>query len=565
MYQTPPGIRSKHGRRIAALIVVTALVTQATVSAATGPLAVLSSNPRYFTDGSGKVVYLTGSHTWESFYDWDPASTPFDYAAYISFLDSYDHNFIKLWAWEQTRSNAIPGLGTVLGPEFPWLRTGPGVANDGLPKFDFTQSNPAFYQRLLDRVSLANDRGIYVQVMLFEGWELTQESSHWQYHPFNPSNNVQGLNGNGVGYHTLANPAITQIQEEYVRRVVDTLNALPNVLYEISNESNPTTADTQWQYRLINFIKSYQSSKPNQHPVCMTWQVQADQASGNIPLWNSAADCIQPGSTSSENYVANPPVSSGAKVIMVDTDHNNPYGPNGAVWVWKVFLRGMYPMYMDPYNSGLFTPEESVRRSLGHTRMYAERVDLASLSPQASGTTLPSSSGYSLSRQEEILTLVFTTGVGANRKTQVSVNLPPGYFSAEWFNIDTAGVTMATSTTSGGGERTFNAPSTGTYALYLKKVPPDTSAPTVTVTNPLSGSTVARNSTVTIRASASDDVSVAKVEFYVDNTLKSTDTLAPYSYDWKVPGSPNKSYTLSAKAYDAQGNATSAGVTVTAK
>ncbi len=34
---------------------------------AMGPLTVCETNPRYFTDGSGKAVYLTGSHTWNNF------------------------------------------------------------------------------------------------------------------------------------------------------------------------------------------------------------------------------------------------------------------------------------------------------------------------------------------------------------------------------------------------------------------------------------------------------------------------------------------------------------------
>lgn len=29
----------------------------------------LPSNPRYFTDNSGKAIFLTGSHTWENFQD----------------------------------------------------------------------------------------------------------------------------------------------------------------------------------------------------------------------------------------------------------------------------------------------------------------------------------------------------------------------------------------------------------------------------------------------------------------------------------------------------------------
>ncbi len=33
---------------------------------ARGPLRVLPGNPRYFTDGSGKAIYLTASHTWSN-------------------------------------------------------------------------------------------------------------------------------------------------------------------------------------------------------------------------------------------------------------------------------------------------------------------------------------------------------------------------------------------------------------------------------------------------------------------------------------------------------------------
>ena len=34
---------------------------------ARGPLRILSSNPRYFSDGAGKAIYLTGTHNWNNF------------------------------------------------------------------------------------------------------------------------------------------------------------------------------------------------------------------------------------------------------------------------------------------------------------------------------------------------------------------------------------------------------------------------------------------------------------------------------------------------------------------
>jgi ribosome-associated toxin RatA of RatAB toxin-antitoxin module len=80
----------------------------------------------------------------------------------------------------------------------------------------------------------------------------------------------------------------------------------------------------------------------------------------------------------------------------------------------------------------------------------------------------------------------------------------------------------------------------------------DTTAPTVAITAPLDSATVSGN--VTVAASASDNVGVSKVEFYVNNVLQATDTSSPYSFNWNTTSAANGSYTLSAKAYDAAGN-----------
>ena len=43
-------------------------------------------------------------------------------------------------------------------------------------------------------IEAARRRGIYVSVMLFEGWGLQFAPNAWEYHPFNPQNNVNGIN-----------------------------------------------------------------------------------------------------------------------------------------------------------------------------------------------------------------------------------------------------------------------------------------------------------------------------------------------------------------------------------
>jgi subtilisin family serine protease len=84
--------------------------------------------------------------------------------------------------------------------------------------------------------------------------------------------------------------------------------------------------------------------------------------------------------------------------------------------------------------------------------------------------------------------------------------------------------------------------------------------PTVTITNPEDGSQV--NGTVAIEASASDDVGVTKVEFYVDGVLKNTDTADPYSWDWDTTTATNDSHTIEAKAYDTTGKTDSDQISV---
>lgn len=90
----------------------------------------------------------------------------------------------------------------------------------------------------------------------------------------------------------------------------------------------------------------------------------------------------------------------------------------------------------------------------------------------------------------------------------------------------------------------------------------DTQAPTVSITAPTSGSTVSGTTTVT--ASASDNVGVTKVEFYLDGLLQSTDTTSPYAWSWSTTSASNGSHSVLAKGYDAAGNVgTSPTVTVT--
>ncbi len=111
------------------------------------------------------------------------------------------------------------------------------------------------------------------------------------------------------------------------------------------------------------------------------------------------------------------------------------------------------------------------------------------------------------------------------------------------------------------------AANAGDSPLVTATIPTVTDAiiPSVAITSPLSGTVVPRNATVTITATASDNVGVTKVEFYVANKLVATDAATPYAATWKVPAKNGASYTIRVVAYDAAGNTASALSTVTAR
>ncbi|HKP71407.1 MAG TPA: Ig-like domain-containing protein [Pyrinomonadaceae bacterium] len=90
-------------------------------------------------------------------------------------------------------------------------------------------------------------------------------------------------------------------------------------------------------------------------------------------------------------------------------------------------------------------------------------------------------------------------------------------------------------------------------------------APTASITSPANNATVTRKTTVNISATATDNIGVSRVEFYVNNSLTCTDTAAPYACAWQVPNNKG-TFSLQAKSFDAAGNVgTSTVVSVTSK
>ncbi|MBN1359049.1 MAG: serine hydrolase [Sedimentisphaerales bacterium] len=442
--------------------------TEANVSGM-GPLVVHPANPRYFQNAAtGRAVLLTGSHTWANLVDMGTSDPPaaFDFDAYLDWMAGFNHNFIRLWAWElvtwDTSANSQNKRHTIA--PLPYARTGSGAALDGKPKFDLTKFNPEYFDRLRQRVASAREHGIYVSVMLFEGWALQFASGAWDGHPFHPSNNINGINGDangdgkGIEIHELGNQAVTAIQEAYVRKVIDTVNGFDNVLYEVSNENHPPS--TEWQYHIIRLIQAYEQSKPQQHPVGMTFQYRGGK---NQALFDSPADWISPNPEG--GYRDDPPVADGRKIIINDTDHLWGIGGNQS-WVWKSLLRGCNPIFMDPYDDQVLAgrPEakwDPIRKSMGYALAYAGKMDLSRAVP----TTDVASTTYCLANPGQQYLVYRPAGQGDS----FTVKLAPASYTYEWFDPAPGG-RAGTGTANAATDATeFRAPFAGDAVLWLNR------------------------------------------------------------------------------------------------
>jgi hypothetical protein len=438
---------------------------------ATGPLRRSDANPRYFADPAGKIVFLCGSHNWHNFQDnghrhpesQDPPPR-FDYDAYLDFLERNHHNFFRLWRWEAPKwTDAQPqGMIKYCQPH-PWKRTGPGTAADGKPKFDLASFDPDYFERLRDRIIQARDRGIYVSIMLFEGWEI-QFTDAWKFHPFHGPNNVNGLHtdpaGRGLLYNQVRDDAtgqrVREFQEAYVRKVIDTVTDLDNVLYEICNEAGASS--TAWQYQLIQFIHDYEAKKAKQHPVGMTFMYAGGS---NRALIESPADWISPNPGSpAEDYQFRPSARYVGKVIVNDTDHLWGHTGGDSVWVWKSFTRGLNVLFMEELLPSP-TWQDSARTAMGQTRRFAERLDLAHMEPAPS----LAQTGYILAAKGQTYLAYHD---GSQGEFWVDLTGAPARFAVEWFD-PTTDKTIRANPIQGGARTVFTTPFPGPAVLTLRR------------------------------------------------------------------------------------------------
>jgi len=330
-------------------VVLSSIMLPGRLSAAqTGLLQVHPDNPRYFFDGT-RGIYLCGHQIFVDIQDnsfnkeWvkdmrypekpDKKSRLLDWQRYLNWVEGLGFNYVRNWIIWSTGSGTAAPPKRIAFP-MPFKRTGPGNANDGGLEFDLQKYDDTFFQRLHDRCRDLQERGIYISVMLFELYgfldgEDVDGQRLWEGNLFCGANNINGIdvdrNGNRLGeeFFSLDDPRVLKIQKAYIEKMVDTLNDLDNVIWEICNEA--PSAAIEWQYEMLRHLKAYETRKPKQHLVLLSpagWTPGGWSWPEERLFIDSRADCIATANGWTDKD--NPKAYRIDKPVIMDLDHVAP-------------------------------------------------------------------------------------------------------------------------------------------------------------------------------------------------------------------------------------------------
>jgi hypothetical protein len=287
----------------------------------------------------------------------------------------------------------------------------------------------------------------------------------------------------GLASVTMTAPnVITGFQDAYVKKVIDTLNDLPNVLWIVSEEA--PTRSAWWNSHLISFVRAHERGKRYQHPI--GYATLGEKLMDSV-LYNSDADWVAPWARIS------PPASCGTgkpacKVNVNDSDHSyfgmwNETPQKNRNYAWENFTNGNQVLFMDPYlvhyprdrrNLCLATvhgigskPDprwENFRDNLGYILRYSRKLDLARVIPSPSLCSTRHCLAQTPAAGAEYLVYA---PAGGPFTVDLSAQPDSRRLAVEWFNPATGETRAQDPVKAGAPSQSFTPPFRGDAVLYL--------------------------------------------------------------------------------------------------
>ena len=416
------------------------------------PIALAPENPRYFSWRDRPTVLVTSGEHYGALLNLD-----FDYVRYFDTLAEDGLNHTRTFSGVYRELPSSFGItDNPLAPKplqyiCPWARSDEPGYKDGGNKFDLTKWDTAYFYRLRDFMSAAQERGIVVELTLFC---TMYKDELWEVCPLNTLNNV-----NGIGTcardeaFTLKHDDLTRVQLAFVRKVVTELKGFDNLYYEICNEPYFHGVTLEWQYRIADEIMSVEKDFANKHLI-----------SRNVANGKALVENPHPGISVFNFHYCVPP-----DVVAMNHDLDRVIGENETGFrgsddvlyrteAWAFLLAGgaLYNnldySYTPAHPGGTFRDYKSpgggspeLRKQLGILKAFMDDLDFVHMKPQTEvvQSTSPKLTHYVLADPGKTYAVYLHTPLPKKPKdlqqyrltdveARVTLKLPPGQYRVEW-------------------------------------------------------------------------------------------------------------------------------------
>lgn len=455
-------------------------------AAANRPLALHPENPHYFLFRGKPAVLITSGEHYGAVINQD-----FDYNRYLNTLARYGFNLTRTFTGSYVE---VPGSfkieGNTLAPKpesflAAWPRSG--------GKYDLSKWNDAMFTRLKEFVTAAGKHGIVVEINLFTPM---YEDKLWDVNPMNIKNNVNGVGDVArTDLFTLKDGALTDVQDRYVRKVVDTLRGFDNVYYEVCNEPYFGGITSEWHRHMSKTISDAEANLKAKHLISQNFANGSKKIEDPDPLISIFNFHYSfPAESVAMNYGLN-------RVIG-----NNETGFDGTgdtiyrVQAWDFLLAGgglfnnLDYSFTVGHEDGSFGPlpatqpgggTPALRAQFRTLHEFLQRLDFVHTSPEAGVVTAVNPAGtpvrvladpgrnygvyvYHAEQKEKGEERGKYVISGGEQRVTLTLDLPAGKYTALWIDPKTGGERGKEKFAHAGGERVLKSPAhTEDIALHI--------------------------------------------------------------------------------------------------
>jgi hypothetical protein len=415
---------------------------------------------------------------------------------YLDICANRGFNNIRLWPYFS--SDTTNAAGSRASP-LPWNRPGPGTAGDGGSRFDLNQLNQEYFDRIETICEECYNRDIIVTVLFWDVYSFG--GTRQDYNPMTNrahTNNINSVevdaNNTGVAqdnmYEEPISADVTAIQVAYERKLIDTVNRFPNIIYEVNNEMGRMPH----QETVMDRVRAYQAGLPNQHLVGITAGGRIDTGNytqtdvGKTAVKATTCDYICPGTDrfgatwgdTDDSSGTGPPLQDDlTRPWYLDMDHiqNTTTGTRDPSHFWKSLCRGYgynnfesnftgdpalsqpySTLYWEAYMNDTVYGFNIVRRSIGTGRKWLNDLCVwGTGNMQPTTSTAVCSTGYCI-RNNNFEYIGFTL---TDSTPTIGQLLPGETYVVKWYDptngVEEPGVTTFTASST---SQTLTAPFT---------------------------------------------------------------------------------------------------------